>query len=145
MRRLLAAVVAAAAGWVGFAVYSEAASSHALDARVQQLDAQNRALRQEIAGRQREVAQADSNQWLEVEARKLGYVKPGEHVYIVTAPGQPLPGPGGVDIKNLPSFQPSPPAGGAAPPVPPSPAPSGTATPPPGPTPYQFTLTAPGH
>lgn len=104
VRRALAGVVAAFCGWVAYAIYGEAATSHAIDSRVSAVRAQNDALRTQIADRQREISQAQSSAWLEEEARKLGYVKPGEKVFVLTTPGASLPPGGGVDVKSLPSF-----------------------------------------
>jgi len=41
------------------------------------------------------------------QARKLGYVLPGERVYVLTTPGAAVPAKGGV-VAPLPSFAPTP-------------------------------------
>ena len=146
IRRILAAVIAATSTWVAYAVYTEAASGHALDDRVRILASQNDRLRVEVAARQREIGQANGNAWLEEEARRLGYVKPGEHIYILTPAGQPLRPAGGVDYKNLPTFAVASPSAVSpgAPSTPAGPqAPSATPTPSPPPTPHVFTLPTP--
>lgn len=150
-RRLVAALIAAVSGWVAFAVYSEAASGQAQDRRVQALQGQNAMLRGQIDERQRELAVANDPAWLQEEARKLGYVLPGEHLYVITTPGANLPASGGVAVPQLPIYSPTP-----APSAPPTasattPAavaaasPSAAGAPTSGPTPYQFSLPTPGH
>ncbi|HEY6379331.1 MAG TPA: septum formation initiator family protein [Candidatus Dormibacteraeota bacterium] len=114
-RRLAAVLCAVAAAWVAFAVYNETAQSHAADQRLQQLQQQNDALRQDIAQRQRQIAEAQSDTWLADEARRMGYVRSGERVYVPVAPGQPLPADGGIDTGPLPSFAPATPTGSPAP------------------------------
>ena len=106
-RRLFACVVALVCGWVAFAIYSQAAQGRALDARVDQLRQQNSALQQRIADQRREISEAQSQAWLEEQARKLGYVMPGEHIYVISGPGQPSSGGGGVAVK-LPTWSPTP-------------------------------------
>jgi cell division protein FtsB len=110
-RRVVAALCAMAAAWVAFAVYSETAQSRAADQRVQQLQQQNDALRQEIAQRQREISEAQTDSWLANEARRMGYVRSGEKVYVPVTPGKPLPADGGIDPGPLPSYAPATPSG----------------------------------
>ncbi|MFN2452113.1 MAG: septum formation initiator family protein [Candidatus Dormibacteria bacterium] len=145
-RRVSAALVAALSGWVGFAVYGEAASGHALDRRVQVLQSQNSLLSAQIAERRHELAAANDPGWLQEEARKLGYVLPGEHVYVITSPGAGLPASGGVAVPQLPVYSPTP---EASPPATPSPTAASVAetTPAPGPaspSPYRFSMPTPG-
>ena len=127
-------------GVVAFAVYSQAAEGGRIDSQVAQLEQQNTALTRSIADHQREIVDAQTVAWLEEEARKLGYVLPGEKVYEITPPGQSTPPSGGVNVA-LPSF--------AIPTPTPSPSPAATATPKPSPTPVTFTLptssASPGH
>jgi TolA-binding protein len=118
-------VVALVCGWIAFAIYSQAAQGRALDARVTQLRDQNSTLQQRIDQRRREIAEAQSQAWLEEQARKLGYVMPGEKVYVISSPGAPAPAGGGVDAK-LPKYSPTP----SPTPVPtPKPAPATATTP----------------
>ncbi|MBV8527455.1 MAG: septum formation initiator family protein [Candidatus Dormibacteraeota bacterium] len=114
-------------------MYSQVAEGGRIDAQVRQLQQQNAALTQSISDHQREIVDAQTVAWLEEEARKLGYVLPGEKVYEITAPGHAGPASGGVNVA-LPSF--------AIPtPTPsPSPTPSASPTPKPSPTPVTFNL-----
>jgi Septum formation initiator len=129
-------------GWVAYAVYAEMAAGHSVDSQLRTAQQQNQALQHRIDQRRAEIAQAQSTPWLEEQARKLGYVLPGEQVYVVATPGAGLPAGGGVDFKNLPTFNPSP-SPGATPGSSPTPAggPGANATP----TPFVFTLPTPGH
>ena len=68
---------------------------------------QNSALQHQISDRQREIVEAQTAAWLEEEARKLGYVLPGEKIFVLTPPGQTAPASGGVNAP-LPNFSPSP-------------------------------------
>ena len=120
-------------GVVAFGIYGQAAESHALDTRVATLTQQNAALQQQIADRQREIVDAQTAAWLVEEARKLGYVFPGEKVFVITPPGSHGPASGGVNAP-LPSFSPLPT---------PTPTPSPTASPNPSPTPFQFIVGSP--
>ena len=139
-RRLGLAIVAIVCGVVAFAVYSQIAEGGRIDAQVRQLQQQNAALTQSISDHQREIVDAQTVAWLEEEARKLGYVLPGEKVYEITPPGRSTPASGGVNVA-LPSF--------AIPTPTPSPTPSAAATPKPSPTPLTFNLPgsspSPGH
>ena len=110
-------------------MYSQVAEGGRIDAQVRQLQQQNAALTQSISDHQREIVDAQTVAWLEEEARKLGYVLPGEKVYEITPPGQSAPPSGGVNVA-LPSF---------ALPTP-SPTPSAAPTPKPSPTPVTFNL-----
>lgn len=127
-RRAIAALCAMAAAWVAFAVYNETAQSRAADQRLQQLQQQNDALRQQIAQRQREIAEAQTDSWLANEARRMGYVRSGEKVYVPVSAGKPLPADGGIDAGPLPSFAPATPTGS------PAGSPSGSPSPTPSPT-----------
>lgn len=134
-RRLFACILAVVCGWVAYAVYGAASQSRALDARVSQLRSENTALQQQIDERRRQIQQAQTLAWLEEEARKLGYVAPGEKVFVLTPPGSSVPKGGGVDAK-LPTY--------TGPPTPtPTPTPTAIATiaptlvaPPVGPAPH---------
>ena len=97
------ALAAIVCGVVAFAVYSQIAESGRIDSQVAQLQQQNAALAQSITDRQREIVDAQTVSWLEEEARKLGYVLPGEKVYEITPPGRTGPQSGGVNVA-LPSF-----------------------------------------
>ena len=141
---MLAGLLVALCGWVAFAVYGEAAHGQNLDGRVQILNQQNTDLQQQIADRQREIGQAQTSAWLEEQARKLGYVFPGEKIYVLVSPGAAVPAGGGVDAK-LPTFSPSPgpSASPGANPASPSAQPSGQPSALASPTPYNFSLGSP--
>jgi hypothetical protein len=129
-------------GWVAYAVYAEMAAGHSLDGRLTSAQLQNDRLRHQIDQRKAEIAQAQTREWLVEEARKLGYVLPGEQIYVLTSPGAHLPAGGGIDLKTFPSFNPSPSPGASAAPTPTpvlGPTPGGS------PTPFVFTLPNPGH
>jgi hypothetical protein len=128
---------------VSYAVYAATTAGHALDGRVRALQQQNAALRQQVDTRRRELAAASSSGWLEEEARRLGYIRPGDRIYVLTTPGAKLPADGGVDPGPLPGAPTAAPRSAAAPP-----AASAPAAPPPAastpaaaaPTPLQFTV-----
>jgi cell division protein FtsB len=143
-RRLAAALCSLAAAWVAYAVYGETAAGHAADDRITQLQQQNATLQQEIAQRQSEINAASGDAWLIEEARRRGYVLPGEKVYVPVTPGAALPADGGVALPTPPpTATPSPGA---------TPAPTATAPPivlrtPAAPTPYVVVVptASPGH
>src|ERR1039458_2328663 len=122
-RRILALVVAVACGWVAYALYGAAATDHAAQARVTQLQEANAALDAQIAQRSQEVTEAQSSAWLEGQARKLGYHLPGEKVYVLDPGGKSAPASAGVNAVP-PTFSPTPV---------PTPTPSPTPTPTPAP------------
>lgn len=122
MQRVWLGIVALICGVVAFAVYSQAAESGRIDSQVTSLQHENSTLQQQINDHQREIVEAQTVAWLENEARKLGYVLPGEKVYEITPPGTSAPPSGGVNVA-LPSF------------ALPTPTPSPTPTPRPSPTP----------
>lgn len=143
LRRLVIAGLAALSGLAAYAVFSEAAQSNALDARVRSLTAQNGALQQQITQRQQQIGETNNVDWLEEQARRLGFVFPGETIYIITTPGAALPAGGGVNAV-LPTYAPSPspsPSASAAPGA--SPSASAAATPHPSPTPLVFVMPSP--
>jgi cell division protein FtsB len=142
LRRVLAAIVMVTCGWVAYAVYAEVAAGHSLDSRLSAAQQENDRLRHEIAQRQAEIAQAQTREWLVEQARKLGYVMPGERVFVLTTPGSALPPDGGIDLKSLPTFNAPPSSPGASP----APTPAPVIGPSPGgsPTPFVFTVPSPG-
>jgi Septum formation initiator len=109
---------------------------------VRTLQKENAALRQEVDLRRRELASAGSSGWLEEEARRLGYIRPGEHMYVLATPGAKVPAEGGVDPGPLPGVpSPTPRPAGAPPAAAQTAAPAAAAAAsPPGPTPMQFTV-----
>src|ERR1035438_10499037 len=124
-RRILALVVAVVCGWVAYALYGAAATDHAAQARVTQLQEANAALEAQISQRAQEVTEAQSSPWLEDQARKLGYHLPGEKVYVLDPGAKSAPASGGLDAAP-PTFSPTP-VPTPLPPPPPTPPP----TPPP--------------
>ena len=145
-RRVAAGLCTLAAAWIAYAVYGETAAGRAADDRIQQLQQQNAALQQEIGQRQREIDAAGTSAWLIQEARRRGYVLPGEKVYVPVTPGGSLPADGGVGLNTpipSPAASPSP---GSKPTPAPTPAPLPTVTPGP-PTPYVVVVPqpSPGH
>jgi len=133
-------VIAVVCGWVAYAVYAEMAAGHSLDSRLSAAQRQNQALQHEIDQRRAEIAQAQTREWLIEEARKLGYVLPGERVFVLTTPGARLPADGGIDLKNLPTFH-----SAASPGASPGPTPTPVIGPTPGATPTPFVFNLGGH
>jgi septum formation initiator len=128
-------LIAGICGLVAFAVYGQVAQTRSLDAQVAALTAQNASLTQQISDRQREIADAQTVAWLEQEARQLGYIFPGEHLYVVVPPGAHSPASGGVSVP-LPVFK--------VPAVPtPTPSPSAKPTPTTTPTPKPISIPTP--
>jgi cell division protein FtsB len=146
LRRLVVAGLAALSGLAAYAVFTEAAQSNALDARVRSLTTQNGALQQQITQRQQQIGETNNVAWLEEQARRLGFVFPGETVFIITTPGTALPPSGGVNAV-LPSFAPPSPSPSSSMPASPgaSPSPSAgtTSTPRQSPTPLVFVMPSP--
>jgi cell division protein FtsB len=139
LRRLVIAGLAALSGLAAYAVFSEAAQSNAVDARARSLATQNSALQQQITERQQQIGEANNVDWLEEQARRLGFVFPGETIFIITTPGSALPPSGGVNAV-LPTYAPSPsPAASASPGTSPPSSPTAAATP----TPLVFVMPSP--
>ncbi len=145
-RRLIVAGLAALLGLAAYAVFSEAAQGHALDATVRTLRTENTALQQQISQRRQQIGEAGNVAWLEEQARRLGLVFPGETVYIITGPGSSLPASGGVNAP-LPTYAPPTPKPSptATPSQSPGASPSGSAAPTasPSPTPLVFVMPTP--
>jgi hypothetical protein len=136
-------LIAGVCGLVAFAVYGQVAQTRHLDAQVTSLSAQNQALTQQISDREQEIADAQTVAWLEEQARQLGYIFPGEHLYVIVPPGGAHSSTGGVSVpiptfKVLPPPTPTPlpsPKTSASPSPTPSHGPTPTPTPKPTPTP----------
>ena len=133
MRRIAVVLIAGVCGLVAFAVYGQVAQTRHLDAQVSALSAQNSALTQQISEREREIADAQTVAWLDQQARQLGYIFPGEQLYVISPPGEAHASTGGVSVP-IPTFRP------VASPTPkptPTPRPTGSPSPSPshGPTP----------
>ncbi len=129
--------------WVAYAVYTEVAASHSLDSRLSAAQRENQRLQHLVDQRKAEIAEAQTREWLIEEARKLGYVMPGERVFVLATPGASLPPDGGIDLKTLPTFSSAPTSPGASP----APSQAPVLGPPAGasPTPFVFTVPTPGH
>lgn len=108
------------------------AQNHALDARVSTLRQENARLSQQIDERRLQIGEAGSNEWLQEQARKLGFAFPGETVLILTSPGAAVPAGGGIDAP-LPTY--APPSAG--------PSPSASASPTPVPMQLPVTFSSP--
>ncbi|MDQ6855552.1 MAG: septum formation initiator family protein [Candidatus Dormibacteraeota bacterium] len=117
-----------------------------MDARVRTLSTQNNALQQQITQRHQQIGETNNVAWLEEQARRLGFVFPGETIFIITTPGSALPPGGGVNAV-LPSFAPpSPsasPAASASPGSSASSSPGATPSARPSPTPLVFVMPSP--
>jgi cell division protein FtsB len=122
-------LIAGVCGLVAFAVYGQVAQTRQLDAQVSALAAQNTALTQQISDREREIADAQTVAWLEQEARQLGYIFPGEQLYVIVPPGAARASTGGVPAA-IPTYKA---------PATPTPVPSATPKPSASPSP------SPGH
>ena len=131
LRRIAIVLIAGICGLVAFAVYGQVAQSRNLDAQVSTLTTQNTALQQQISDREREIAEAQTVAWLEEEARQLGYVFPGEHLYVIVPSGGHTPATGGVSVP-IPTFRIVPPP---TPTPSPTPKPSASPSPKPGTSP----------
>jgi len=79
--------------WGVWAFGSEVALNLRLGHQIDQLQAQNAQLATENAQAQRDLASAASPSAMEEEARKYGFARPGENVYIIV---RPSPSPAGV-------------------------------------------------
>jgi hypothetical protein len=110
---------------------------------VRSLSAQDSTLRQQIDQRTQQIGETNNVAWLEEQARRLGFVFPGETVFIITTPGAALPSSGGVNAV-LPTYAASPSAS-ASPSATSSPgaSPAASATPKPSPTPLVFVMPSP--
>ncbi len=139
LRRIAVVLIAGICGLVAFAVYGQVAQSRHLDSQVNTLATRNSALTQQITDREREIADAQTIAWLEQQARQLGYVFAGEHLYVIVPAGAAHASTGGVSVP-IPTFPPPPsatatPAATPKPSAPATPSPSHASTPSPGPTP----------
>ena len=81
---LVALIVAAA--WMTFAFVQEVIASRHIAQQAAALKQQNSMLQSENAGYERDIAAVASGAASEEEARRNGYARPGERVYVVAAP-----------------------------------------------------------
>ena len=121
VRQVLIAATLVIVAWAIWVISSEASSGNLMGRKIAALSVQNAALSATIAADQRELSASGSTAWLEERARMLGFVAPGERVYIIGSGTSVTHG--GVPIAPLPSWELQP---GASPS--PSPAPSSAPT-----------------
>jgi cell division protein FtsB len=133
LRRIAVVLIAGICGLVAFAVYGQVAQSRHLDAQVAALAAENTSLTQQISDQEREIADAQTVSWLEEEARQLGYVFPGEKLYVIVPPGRAEASTGGVSVP-IPTFKVPTPVPSPTPKPSPSPSPSPGTSPSPSPS-----------
>lgn len=74
------------AAWMSYAFVQEVMASRHLSQQAQELRQQNTALQNENAGYQQDIAAVASGAAAEEEARRNGYARPGERVFVVAAP-----------------------------------------------------------
>ncbi len=119
-------IFALVAGIVAYGVYGSLERTISLHSRIVAVETSNQRLQHQIADREREIQAAQSTSWVEEQARLLGYVMPGEHVYLILPPSAGPVHSGGVQapLVNEPITTPTPS---------PSPTPSPTSTPSPTP------------
>jgi hypothetical protein len=104
---------------------------------VRSLTTDNVSLQQQITQRRQQIGEANNTDWLEEQARRIGFVFPGEVVFIITTPGGALPPSGGVNAV-LPTYAPSPSGHPSS-----SASASASPTPHPTPTPLVFVMPSP--
>ena len=75
-----------AAAWMAFAFVQEVMASRHIAQQAAALRQQNSTLQSENAGYARDIAAVASGAAAEEEARRNGYARPGEKVYVVAAP-----------------------------------------------------------
>ena len=90
-RTIVLAVVLCAAGWAAIAYAQEAYLGHRLSQQVSDLRHQNQVLAAQNQGYHQDISAINSGAADEEEARRNGYSKPYEHVYLVTSPAPPSP------------------------------------------------------
>jgi len=90
-RTIVLAVVLCAAAWAAVAYAQEAYLGHRLSQQVSDLRHQNQVLAAQNQGYNRDISAINSGAADEEEARRNGYSKPYEHVYLVTGTPSPAP------------------------------------------------------
>ena len=93
-RTIIVAVVAVIAVWVAYAFAQEAYIGHKLSQQVADLHRQNSRLAAENKGYRQDVKAINSGAANEEEARKNGYARSGERVYLITEAPSPSPSSG---------------------------------------------------
>ena len=90
-RTIILAVVLGAAAWATFAYAQEAYLGHRLTQQVSDLRHQNQVLAAQNQGYHRDISAINSGAVDEEGARRNGYSKPYERVYLVTGTPSPAP------------------------------------------------------
>ncbi|TMD15403.1 MAG: hypothetical protein E6I27_09565 [Chloroflexi bacterium] len=90
---VIAAGVGVALTWGGVAFAQEAYVSHRLSQQVSEIRKQNTEIAAQNAGYRKDVQALQSGTADEEEARRNGYAKPNEKLYLVTTPPTPSPSP----------------------------------------------------
>ena len=90
-RTIVFAVVLGVAAWAAFAYAQEAYLGHRLSQQVNDLRQQDQVLAAQNQGYHRDISAINSGAANEEEARRNGYSKPYEHVYLVTGTPSPAP------------------------------------------------------
>lgn len=130
--KIATVLVALAAGLIAFAINGSMEKTLSLRHDIAHAEADNAALQQTIAEDKREIAAATTTTWVEEQARQLGFVFPGERVFLMVPRGTDHPASGGVSAPLLseqasaPPPQPTPQATVQQSAAPPTPAPSAT-------------------
>ncbi len=103
-------IFALIAGIVAYGVYGSLERTISLHSRIVAMQESNQRLQHQIADRNREIQAAQSTTWVEEQARLLGYVMPGEHVYLILPPAAGSVHSGGVQapLVNEPITTPTP-------------------------------------
>jgi cell division protein FtsB len=90
-RTIVVAVVLVIAIWTAYAFAQEAYIGHKLSQQVADLHRQNARLAAENNGYRKDVQSITSGAANEEQARLNGYARPGERLYLLTAPPSPTP------------------------------------------------------
>ena len=92
-RVLVPVLVAVLGGWAVYSFAQELYLEHQLGAQAAQLDRQNRSLAEQNDGYRRDAMALESGAAAEEDARRNGYARPDEKVYLVGTPPTPSPAP----------------------------------------------------
>src|SRR5580765_1153691 len=90
-RTVVVIVVGVIAIWAAYAFAQEAYIGHKLSQTVADLRRQNARLAAENNGYRKDVQSVTSGAADEEQARLNGYARPGERIYLITAPPSPTP------------------------------------------------------
>jgi cell division protein FtsB len=97
----LLAAVSASALWMGWSLLQEASLTHQLNVQAAQLRQENASLQASNGDARRDINSMSSGAAAEEEARKGGFSRPGETVYVVSSPlPTPPPHPAGASTGN---------------------------------------------